>query len=776
MTASSVWCRSGAVTVAAAQQREPVLAAAARSPRPTSRAPSPRPARSASGSPSRRSTRPRPRSASRRTPGRAAVARSRNSSTRVVVGRAAAAGRRARRRSPSGRPGRGQHPERRAVRDDQQRPPGRRPPRPRARSCRGPAASGPSPRRCDDPGAHVGALLGGVSAPSAADRVADPERRADLDRHAVRRGHAGELDEVHDRLRRRAGRSRGRAGSCPARRAPTIETTREVPIRAAARATSSSRPSSGSPRSAAPRGPAGRRRAARRAARCSAGPGSAPSRSAAARGTARSAPAPPAAPRTRPRCAAVPPSRSSSSGSAAAAASSSGSALACSPAGTAPARAQPGSRSTAAARLAAARRADRRRPAAGHRHRRAPVPARGRSRARAVVAARRAPAPRQRAGAAARRPASARTPEPVAVPGAHHRVGAVADAGARHQHLQRLGRVGRRVVAPHLVDQPLRRRPPRGRRASAASSACGRSPGTGAPRQRHLVEQRQVRSRRQASTLSLSAGRPRAARRRARRRRRGRRRVSASVRVRSGARKRSAKASDFVPGPTCVAGVDVEEPDRLQQVAGALAQRRLDLGRGHVGRRPRGRRPPWPPGTSENSGARHDVAARADQEVEVDLDGRGARAAAPNAAHTVRVQLAGVADSTPPTRSPAHRPGCHGCRLAGATSTSTPSSRADVADHARCVRPGGGAARAPPAGGLALAGQDDGEVQRLGRHRLDQLVELGVGRAATPRRRIGAGRGRSGRRRCRSRRAHAGGAAAEVAGRGLEQARAAASW
>ena len=48
--------------------------------------------------------------------------------------------------------------------------------------------------------------------------------------------------------------------------------------------------------------------------------------------------------------------------------------------------------------------------------------------------------------------------------------------------------------------------------------------------------------------------------------------VSSSVRVRSGARKRSAKASDFRPSPTCGPGVDVEQPHRLEQLAGTLAQ------------------------------------------------------------------------------------------------------------------------------------------------------------------------------------------------------------
>ena len=53
-----------------------------------------------------------------------------------------------------------------------------------------------------------------------------------------------------------------------------------------------------------------------------------------------------------------------------------------------------------------------------------------------------------------------------------------------------------------------------------------------------------------AATGGQRAGRRRCARRPARRRRRGRRSVSPSLSVRSGARKRRAKASDFLPAPT----------------------------------------------------------------------------------------------------------------------------------------------------------------------------------------------------------------------------------
>ena len=45
-----------------------------------------------------------------------------------------------------------------------------------------------------------------------------------------------------------------------------------------------------------------------------------------------------------------------------------------------------------------------------------------------------------------------------------------------------------------------------------------------------------------------------------------------------GARNRSAYASDLWPSPICVAGVDVEQPQRLQQRPGAVAQGGLDVG------------------------------------------------------------------------------------------------------------------------------------------------------------------------------------------------------
>ncbi len=57
--------------------------------------------------------------------------------------------------------------------------------------------------------------------------------------------------------------------------------------------------------------------------------------------------------------------------------------------------------------------------------------------------------------------------------------------------------------------------------------------------------------------------------------------VSAASSVRSGARKRRANASDFLPVRHLRALVDVEQPHRLQQVAGARGEGRLHVGHRH---------------------------------------------------------------------------------------------------------------------------------------------------------------------------------------------------
>ena len=144
---------------------------------------------------------------------------------------------------------------------------------------------------------------------------------------------------------------------------------------------------------------------------------------------------------------------------------------------------------------------------------------------------------------------------------------------------------------------------------------------------------------------------------------------SSAVSVRSAARKRQRVARTCCPHRP-VAGVDIEQPERFQQFAGAGAQRGLDRSRRdaawtttrHRGA-PAGRGgSPAPPG-----------AAGRGQCVEVQLHGRGAgRQAAP---YDAQVQFTGKADGQSLTLMLAHRPGCHGaCSPGSATGSSTPAT------------------------------------------------------------------------------------------------------
>ena len=210
--------------------------------------------------------------------------------------------------------------------------------------------------------------------------------------------------------------------------------------------------------------------------------------------------------------------------------------------------------------------------------------------------------------------------------------------------------------------------------------------------------------------------------------------VSCSVRVRSGARKRSANASDFLPAPDLVAVVDVEQPDRLQQLARAFAQRGLDVGDRHrlvdderdvlLGERVASRTP--------GRGRRRRPAAAA---------GRGrsrprrCAAAAPNAWHTRGCSSPAwpsVLAADPQPRRTGR--GATASGRPGGTSTSTPSSAPSRRTSADRVRPAGLATLAPPAGALALAGEHHREVQRLVGDGLEQLgrARRRVGRQSTP--------------------------------------------
>ena len=128
-------------------------------------------------------------------------------------------------------------------------------------------------------------------------------------------------------------------------------------------------------------------------------------------------------------------------------------------------------------------------------------------------------------------------PEPVAVVGAGDHLGPGLRAGPRHHDLKGLRRVRGYVVrSPDLVDQPLLAD------LSAGHDQRGQQRVRTAARQRsappgHFVEQPQVHRSQRCTAPQRSAARATAASRAAL--------VSCSVRVRSGARNRSAKASDL---------------------------------------------------------------------------------------------------------------------------------------------------------------------------------------------------------------------------------------
>ena len=128
-------------------------------------------------------------------------------------------------------------------------------------------------------------------------------------------------------------------------------------------------------------------------------------------------------------------------------------------------------------------------------------------------------------------------PEPVAVVGAGHHLGRGLRAGSRDHDLQGLRRVGGHVVrSPDLLDQPFlgdlvaRSHKSGQQRVRTPARQRGTLPG-------HLVEQPQVHRSQRCTAPHRSAARATAASRAAP--------VSCSVSVRSGARNRSAKASDL---------------------------------------------------------------------------------------------------------------------------------------------------------------------------------------------------------------------------------------
>ena len=205
----------------------------------------------------------------------------------------------------------------------------------------------------------------------------------------------------------------------------------------------------------------------------------------------------------------------------------------------------------------------------------------------------------------------------------------------------------------------------------------------------------------------------------------------------------------------------------LKQVAGALAERRLDLG-GRHGLVDHQRDVLTCDGIRREVRGRHDVAGAIDQEVEVDLDCGAPRRQAEGDTDT-RMELAGVAELGPlereagtPTGVPRHPVG----RLDGHVDVELLREPADQRDG---VGPAGLTACTPPAGALALAAEHRGQELRLLGNGVEQLGQLVVG--GTPVDAIDRGRaavhGESDGADLEQ--GHALGAPAEVARRRLEQ-------
>ena len=252
-----------------------------------------------------------------------------------------------------------------------------------------------------------------------------------------------------------------------------------------------------------------------------------------------------------------------------------------------------------------------------------------------------------------------------------------------------------------------------------------------------------------AESARVSAGRRRPRRRPRRRRRRGRRRSrprSGCGRGRGSAGRRPATSCPRRPAGRCRrrrAGSTPAGRRRPRRSAASTAaagtdvvdhERDVLLGQRLVGERRRARRRRRP----------------GHQGVEVDLERGGAAGQPVRRAHP-RVELAGVADLLvadehpgAPARVPGHPLGLLDADVdpelaasARTTSTASDQSAARPSPH----QPAGSRSPAAPPPGTAAA-----------RDRLEELLQLGLGWAATPRRTPAPGRGRRGRRPCRSRR------------------------
>ena len=447
------------------------------------------------------------------------------------------------------------------------------------------------------------------------------------------------------------------------------------------------------------------------------------------------------------------------------AASSSGSASRWSP------RADSARPSTAPPRLAVPARASRRARRAARR-RRMPAPA-PRQRPPGQVAGRgpgrRGPRPSRRAdhGVAQRQRVDrvGRQPEPVAARRCADHVGRGLRAGARDHDLQRLGRVGGHVVrSPDLVDEPflgdLAARGPR----SAASSAWVRPPGSGVPCQDTSSSSREIHGSQRWTAPQRSAAS-------------GDRGVAggAGLLLGQGAVGRPEAQRE---GQRLLARADLRRRCRRRRAGSTRAARRRPRAarprpRRRARRRPRrGRRPPWPPGRSRSPAPGATSTARAIRKSRSISTAAVRGGQAERRAHP-RVQLAGVAELDS-ADADLRRSG------PGATASGSADAHLDLdaqlvaerADQLDRVRPVGRSRPAPhqPARSRSPA-RTTAEVQRLLGERLEQLVQLGLGRPPVDAVDRAPGRGRPGSATVPvSNSATPGRAAAEVARGRAEQA------
>ena len=201
--------------------------------------------------------------------------------------------------------------------------------------------------------------------------------------------------------------------------------------------------------------------------------------------------------------------------------------------------------------------------------------------------------------------------------------------------------------------------------------------------------------------------------------------ASPSLSVRSGGTEPQGVRQGLPALADLVPGVDVEEPDRLEQLTGALAQGCLHV-RGGDGGVDHERDVLLGDRVRREGGRPAQVDGTADEQVEVDLRGDRALRQAEGLAHA-RVHLAGVPDDLSvhgQLGAPAGVPGSQLDRCCRDLEAEGCGNRADRLDG---VGPGDGRGLTPPATRDRVARGHHGQVQRLGGQGGVERGELVVG-------------------------------------------------